>query len=100
MTKLARRLWTGEIPLPETFWHYAVGWGLGINIGTSFLFLAVMENDVSVYIQIAVYFLPTPYNIFMLIAVWQSANRYPGPRKWVDAARIAIVIWTIALTAT
>jgi len=32
------------------------------------------------------------------VAVWQSAERYPGPKKWAELARVGTVFWMVALT--
>ena len=49
---------------------------------------------------IVAFALPIPYNLLMLVAVWQSARAYTGARLWADLARLAIIIWTIATTLT
>ena len=42
---------------------------------------------------------PVPYNIFMVVAVWRSADRYRGAKTWAELARVSTVIWMLALTA-
>ena len=98
VTNLVRRLWLGEIPLTEAFWRYAVVYGLLLNLITSFLFLILLMNDASPFVLVPVFVLPTPYNFLIVVAVWRSAARYPGPRHWADYARAATVVWMIALT--
>jgi hypothetical protein len=39
---------------------------------------------------------PIPYNLFMLVAVWRSAERYTGPRERAELARAVIILWTAA----
>jgi hypothetical protein len=99
MTALVRRLWVGEVPLAEAFWHYAVGYGLLLNIATSALFLILIGNDAGPVFLVLTFLLPVPYNALIVVAVWQSANRYPGPPRWAEIARFGTVLWMLALTA-
>ncbi len=98
VTKLVRRLWFGELPLTEAFWRYAVAYGLALNLVTSFLFLILLMNEASAFVLVPVFVLPTPYNVLIVVAVWRSAERYPGPRHWAEYARAVTVVWMIALT--
>ncbi len=98
VTKLVRRLWLGELPLTEAFWRYAVAYGLALNLVTSFLFFFLLMNDTSIFVLVPAFVLPTPYNVLIVVAVWRSAERYPGPRHWVGYARTVTLVWMIALT--
>ena len=95
-----KALWSGDLPLPVAFWHYAVGWGLVINLVTSAMTLVVVMADVAVWILVPVHLLPTPYNVLVLVGVWRSAGRYDGERKWADAARMTTLIGMTILTLT
>jgi hypothetical protein len=99
MIKLAKNLWQGTVPLQQTFWRYAVVYGLLVNLVTSLLFLALVVNDVAPVLLVAAFVLPVPFNLFLIVAVWRSADRYRGPGKWADGARVGAVIWLLALTA-
>ena len=61
--------------------------------------MALLSGEASTALGTAVYFLPTPYNLFMVVAVWRSAGRYEGPDHWADLARIAAVVWAVLETA-
>ncbi len=95
-----RLLWAGELPLDETFWRFAVGYGLLINLATTFLFYALWVNGATAPVLVAAYLAPLPYNFAMVVAVWRSANHYPGPRDRADLARVAIIVWMLVLTVT
>jgi hypothetical protein len=89
-------LWAGEVPLGEVFWTYAVAGGLLINaIGTALCLWALSAGAslLFIYLPMAV---PIPYNLFMLVAVWRSAERYTGPRERAELARAVIILWTAA----
>ncbi len=99
MKALIRRLWAGEVPLAEAFWHYAVGYGFLLNVVTSGLFLILIGYDADPVLLVLTFLLPLPYNVLAVVAVWQSANRYAGPPRWAEIARFGTVIWMLALTA-
>ncbi len=96
--KLVQRLWGGEIPLFEAFWHYAIVYGLLINLVTSALFLALFVSDAPPAVLVLAFLLPLPYNFLVAVAVWRSAGRYKGPRKWADLAKAGTILWLVALT--
>lgn len=95
-----RRLWLGELPLPEAFWTWAVAGGLAINAITSGLFLALMMHDHIVAAFIAGYAVSVPYNEVVAVGVWRSAARYQGDRHWADLARIVTVAGMVLLSVT
>ncbi len=100
MAHRLKSFWRGEVPLPEVFWHYAVGYGLVLNIATSILFIPLAKMDLSPWLLVPAYFLPAPYNLFMIVVVWRSAGHYRGPKHWAELARICTVIGMLILTAT
>ncbi len=99
MTQLIKDLWAGERPLRHVFWRYAVGYGLLVNLVTTLALLAVLLNDTSLVLAVLAFALPIPYNVFVAVAVWRSADRYQGSKTWADLARVATVIWMVVLSA-
>jgi hypothetical protein len=98
MIELVKQLWAGELPLKRTFWDYAVLYGLSLNLVTHFVFFTLLVNDANTVLVALAFALPIPYNFFVVVAVWQSAERYPGPKKWAELARVGTVFWMVALT--
>ncbi len=99
MIRLIKQLWLGDVPMGEAFWRYTAAYGLLLNGVTHALFFALLVRDANIiYIALA-FILPIPYNILMIVAVWRSADRYLGPKRWAEMARIAATIWMIVLTA-
>ncbi|MCG8542881.1 MAG: hypothetical protein MJE12_01600 [Alphaproteobacteria bacterium] len=94
------RLWHGEIPLPDAFWNWAVIGGLLVNIASSILFLYLVTADRPVAALIVGYAPSIPYNVLVTVAVWRSAERYEGERKWADLARTVTVIGMVLLSVT
>lgn len=97
MIALVRRLWAGDMPLVKAFWDYAILYGLVLNGLTTIAALALYTTDLPAAVGFAVFLLPLPYNLFVLVAVWRSAARYAGPRHWAEAARI-VVVWVVVVT--
>jgi hypothetical protein len=100
VTDTIKALWFGLIPMPVSFWRYAVVWGLIINFTTSLLTVITILADAPVWPLVPVHLLPTPYNLLVVVGVWRSAERYEGPRKWADLARFMTIIGMTILTAT
>jgi hypothetical protein len=97
---LLRRLWVGEVPLAQVFWNYAMIGGSAFNVAATLAAMALLASDAPDVAAIVAFALPIPYNLLMVVAVWQSARAYTGARLWADLARLAIIIWTIATTLT
>lgn len=91
-------LWRGEIALPRVFWTYAVLYGLLVNLASTGASMALFAADAPTPLALAVYFLPLPYNVLMVVAVWRSAGRFQGPQRWADVARVAVIAWVVTLT--
>ena len=98
MTNKLKSLWAGDVPLPEAFWWYAVAYGVLANFVTSGLFLILIVEDMSPWLLVPAFLLPVPYNIFVIVAVWRSAEQYQGDQKWADLARTATVVGMIIVT--
>lgn len=97
MTRLAKQLWAGEVPLASAFWRYAVLYGFLVNAVASGLLAILLVRDAPLVLAGIAFALPLPYNLFAVVAVWRSADRYEGPKLHAELARIVTVIWMIAL---
>ncbi len=92
---IVQRLWRGEVPLGRAFWGFMIGGGLLLNAATTLAALSQLGEGRSILPFLAIYALPLPFNIFMMIAVWRSAARYQGPRQFADLARLGAAAWTV-----
>ena len=99
MTRL-RALWSGDLPLGEAFWTYAVGVALAVNLITSLLCLVLISWDRPVAALFVGYALSVPYNIVALVGVWRSAARYERARIHADLARIVSLVGLVLLSLT
>ena len=95
-----RRLWKGDLPLPQAFWTWAVAGGIVVNAITSISFLALIVWDLIVAAFVVGYVLSVPYNVVATVGVWRSAGHYQGERRWADLARIVTVGGMIILSVT
>lgn len=93
-----RKLWAGRMPLPRAFWEFAVFYGFVLNLVTTVATFGLLALKVPEAVAMTVFFLPLPYNLFVLVAVWRSAARYQGPAHWANAARVAVTLWVVAAT--
>ena len=95
-----RALWSGDLPLGEAFWTYAVTVGLAVNLISSLLFLVLISWDRPFAALFVGYALSVPYNIVALVGVWRSAARHQGERIHADLARIATLVGMVLLSVT
>ena len=99
MTRL-RALWSGDLPLGEAFWTYAVSIGLTINVVTTLLFLVLISWDRPWAALFVGYALSVPYNVVAAVGVWRSAGRYRGKRLHADLARVVTLVGMALLSMT
>jgi hypothetical protein len=91
-------LWNGRVELGRVFWEYAIAYGTIFNLIATLASLAAFAGDWPDAIALAIFFLPAPYNLLMIISVWRSAARYAGPAIWATFARALIVVWAAVVT--
>lgn len=91
-------LWSGRISLPRAFWEYAVVYGTLLNLITTFASLAALAAGAGGIAALAIYFLPLPYNLLIVVAVWRSAETYRGPVIWRQLSRIAVIVWAVIVS--
>ncbi len=95
-----RRLWAGDIALPDAFWIWAVLGGLIVNLITSGLFLAFMMSERPLLAVLFGYGVSLPYNFIATVGVWRSADHFDGDRRIAEAMRLVTVIGMILLSVT
>ena len=99
MTEL-RRLWSGDLPLGQAFWTYAIAGGLLVNLATSALFLALITADRALAALAVGYGLSVPYNVVALVGVWRSAARHEGDPTRADLVRTVTLVAMFLMTVT
>ena len=90
----------GELALENAFWIWAVCGGLIINVASSTIFLLLITTDHPISALVVGYAFSVPYNVFVTVGVWRSAEHYAGERHWADLARIVTVVGMTLLSVT
>ena len=98
MTSFIAEIWAGRTPLSRAFWFYGIAVSLLINLAATALAMGLIAADVPNIIALAVFILPIPWNILMVVGVWRSAGFYTGPTSHAVAARLAITAWSVTLS--
>ena len=92
------RLWTGEFSLARSFWEFGIVCGSLIHLIMTGVALGSMVMGAPTWIALVLFLSPAPYTILVVVGVWRSAERYRGPAKWAQGARIMILIWALLAT--
>lgn len=83
----------GEIPLSILFWRDMMLVGSLINLLMMVAAIAYLANDGASWIGAVLFLAPLPYNVFLVYAVFRTADRqFP---KEANAAKIAAFIWLL-----
>jgi hypothetical protein len=86
-------LWRGQLPLEIAFWHYAIYYGLVINLVATTVSVILLLQDAPIAWVVAVHLLPVPYSVMTAFGVWRSADRYQGRRNFAAFTRIGVIAW-------
>ena len=98
-TTLVGDLWRGDIPLVKTYWLFGVVVGICfamVFFWVNYLSTGLAEGFGPVFILglMLLYFV---YTAFINVAIWRSAGKYQGPRRWAILAKIMVMISWAAL---
>ncbi|WP_217578855.1 hypothetical protein [Mesorhizobium sp. GbtcB19] len=93
-TGFFRARWRGEAPLDRLFWRDMLLVGTAISIASSALALVLLGLKLPLWLVLAVHFLPVPYNIFLTIAVWRTAEKAGGFKA--QLMMLGSALWLIA----
>ena len=86
------KLWRGQLPLEIAFWHYAIYYGLILNLAVSTISIVLLLNDAPFTLVVPVHLVPLPYSVLAAVGVWRSARRR-GSGKFPHFARIGVIAW-------
>ena len=96
-----KRLIKGDVSLMITYWFFFL---LTCNVLLNFVFGLIEEKNLEIHLSttavwwlMVFYIFVFCYVIFALIAVWRSAAKYKGNRKWADRARFIVVVNTVVI---
>ena len=88
-----RALWRGELPLARVFWIDMILIGSLVNILATIAALLLFVSGAPITFGVIAHFAPLPYNILLLVAVWQSAAHENS--GWSFPAQAAALVWLI-----
>jgi hypothetical protein len=91
-----RARWRGELPLRVALWRDMWCVGTVVNLAAALAALLLLAKGAPDAVGAAVYFSPIPYNLLLLVSVWRSAARAPGPAAL--AAQLLAVAWIVLAT--
>ena len=92
-----RSRWRGDVPIGRLFWRDMVVVGTLVNAAASAAALICLGMGWPLVITLIVHLVPTPYNLFLFLAVWATAARQPGLAA--VAYQFAAAIWLVLVTA-
>jgi hypothetical protein len=90
-------LWKGNIPLSEAFWGYAIVYGTVANIAATAAAIAAVAIGLPDVVAIGLFLVPVPYILTAVVGVVRSADRYRESPKWAGMAKVAVIIWGVAM---
>jgi hypothetical protein len=88
-----QRLWWAEVPLVRVFWRDMAVVGTIVNFVSIGLATLAAAFGAATGVGVALFVAPTPYNIFLVAAVWRRADI--ERTEWVWPARIGALAWLL-----
>jgi hypothetical protein len=88
--------WRGQAPLETVFWRDMIIIGTVLNAIAGLTSILMLALDVGTVAALAVHFSLLPWNIFLFISVWRSAEF--AQQFEAAIARIGAVVWFVAAT--
>ena len=85
--------WRGEARLGTIVWRDMVFIGTILNLAVALLSLLVLGLKGPLWLGLALYFAPVPYNLFLLIAAWRAADRGEEPNAGV--LKLVALAWFV-----
>ena len=84
------RFWNGDLSLPMSYWGVGIGLGLvfGLLIGV-FTGATGMSED-------AMWGFLIPFQIYTVVGIWRSADKYKGAKFWAILAKVAVVFGIVS----
>ncbi len=90
------RRWRRQVPLDLLFWRDMLLIGTALNIATSVASLVALGLKADLATAMLIFLSPLPYNIFLLAAVWRTAELIE-PKK-AASVRVGAALWLVVAT--
>ncbi len=88
--------WRGLVPLDRLFWRDMLLVGTFISLAATALALLVLGAKGPAGAALLIHLAPTPYNLFLFLAVWRTASAQPGLLAGI--AQVVAALWLLAAT--
>ncbi len=88
--------WRGEVPISRLFWWDMAVVGSAVNVVTTIAALVALGVKVSTPVALAIHLLALPYNLFLFLAVWRTAEKTTPKTAWI--AQLGAAAWLILAT--
>jgi hypothetical protein len=89
-----RDRWQRRVPLARLFWRDLVFYATLLNLCTAMAALLVFTSDLPGWVGLVVFFLPLPYNLFLVASVWRTAGARTDLAAW--AYQLFAALWLMA----
>jgi hypothetical protein len=88
--------WRGEAPLAIVFWRDMIFASTALNVLLGVLALALYAAEAPIAVVLIVFFALFPWNLFLVLAVWRSANHATSSVALLT--RTAAAVWLVGVT--
>ena len=84
------RFWNGDLSLPMSYW------GVGVCIGLVFGLLIGVFTGATGMSEDAMWGFLIPFQIYTVVGIWRSADKYKGAKFWAILAKVAVVFGIVS----
>ena len=84
------RFWNGDLSLPMSYW------GVGVGIGLVFGLLIGVFTGAKGMSEDAMWGFLIPFQIYTVVGIWRSADKYKGAKFWAILAKVAVVFGIVS----
>ena len=84
------RFWNGDLSLPMSYW------GVGVGIGLVFGLLIGIFTGATGMSEDAMWGFLIPFQIYTVVGIWRSADKYKGAKFWAILAKVAVVFGIVS----
>ena len=84
------RFCNGYLSLPMSYW------GVGVGIGLVFGLLIGVFTGATGMSEDAMWGFLIPFQIYTVVGIWRSADKYKGAKFWAILAKVAVVFGIVS----
>jgi hypothetical protein len=95
LTSYILSLWRSEPPLARLLVTDMLAIGTIVNIVATMLAGLAFVAGLPVWAGVVLHLAPLPYNLLLLVSVWQKAQRSASPLAW--GAQLVAALWFLAV---